>query len=295
MAAGLGAWHEPRVTQLDLTQVTRWTQVRTATWVLLAFVVAGDLVGVFACFMYDVLPSRHESSLLYYTVWLVLGVFVGLVAYMQAGNAIANVETRWYDLPGAKAVSHTILAVFAAILSALTAISWAFLWSWHDEGLFVPDDAAATVIFFGTILATAAFGHHLFLVPPNRRADGRSARLRGHAGTTNAHGQLEARLRRPTRVGAASPRRNGRDVRIRARSGDVGRRCGRPVRHLRPADDARLSDGGVAAVLVDLEPARGVGRFGREALRRRRPGARRRGEAAAGVGSIHGQHALLGG
>lgn len=124
---------------------------------LLIFLVAADIIGVVVCTLIDIAPLRHESSLLPYAIWLVLGIFTGLFAYNAAGawvstrmkGAAANSDVDWSARPDARRVGGQTMAASAVILGALAVLFWKLYWSGGVAGeYFVPDSAPHSILFF---------------------------------------------------------------------------------------------------------------------------------------------------
>lgn len=141
-----------------------------AALILLVFLVVADVIGVVVCTLIDVAPLRHKSSLLPYAIWLVLGIFTGLIAYNAAGawasarteGEAATADLDWSARPGARRIGSRIVAASALILAALAALFWKLYWSRGVAGeYFVPDSAPHSILFFlavfgGMLLARTA-------------------------------------------------------------------------------------------------------------------------------------------
>lgn len=140
--------------------------LRTASLTLLAFIIGGDLAGVVISFGIDVGMTRSASSLALWMLWLVLGIFAGLGAQMQAVDALVGEEKYKFEVrPGAREASFKVVLVFAAELALITLISGALFWTDATEGIYVPDNRVATILFFGAMLGAAVFAHRLFHLP----------------------------------------------------------------------------------------------------------------------------------
>ena len=122
---------------------------------LTVYLIACDLVGVAACFFFDVVPLRESSAALPYAIWFVLGVFCGLFSYTGAGAWIAPREKNWMDDPRATATGGFIIAVSAICLAAACAVFYRLWWrgDWLGDS-YVPDSGALTLTFFGAILGS---------------------------------------------------------------------------------------------------------------------------------------------
>jgi hypothetical protein len=123
-----------------------------AAVILIVFLVVADVIGVVLCTLIDVAPLRHKSSLLPYAIWLVLGIFTGLIAYNAAGawaSGAASPDLDWSARPGARRIGSRIVAASALILAALAALFWKLYWSRNVAGeYFVPDSAPHSILFF---------------------------------------------------------------------------------------------------------------------------------------------------
>jgi hypothetical protein len=122
--------------------------------VLVAYLVAADILGVIACVIFDVAPIRGNSGALPYAIWFVLGVFVGFIALGTAGAWAADAgEQDWMERPGGLAVGNRVLASSLVILLGLGAFFWWLYWSRGVAGeFFVPDSMPHTIVFFVSVL-----------------------------------------------------------------------------------------------------------------------------------------------
>jgi hypothetical protein len=127
---------------------------------LLGFLVVADIVGVVVGTILDILPLRGVSGLLFYVIWLVLGIFCGLFAYNAAGawatpKAGEKVDTEdWTGLPDARRIGSVILVVGILTIAALTAFFHNLYWSRGVSGeYFVPDSMSHSIVFFLSALA----------------------------------------------------------------------------------------------------------------------------------------------
>jgi hypothetical protein len=125
--------------------------------ILPVFLVVADIIGVIVCTLLDVAPLRYKSSLLPYAIWLVLGIFTGLIAYNAAGawastkaeGEAEGADLDWSARPGARRIGSRIVAAGALILAALAALFWYLYWSRNVAGeYFVPDSAPHSILFF---------------------------------------------------------------------------------------------------------------------------------------------------
>jgi hypothetical protein len=127
---------------------------------LLGFLVAADIVGVVIGTILDILPLRGVSGLLFYAIWLVLGIFCGLLAYNVAGawatpkaGGKAGAED-WTGLPDARRIGSVILVVGILTVAALIAFFYQIYWSQGVAGeYYVPDSMSHSLTFFLSVLA----------------------------------------------------------------------------------------------------------------------------------------------
>jgi len=132
----------------------------------LVYLVVFDLIGVAVCSFFDlasVLPLKigATSTVLFYAIWVVLGIFCGLLSY-DAGGKIgsANGPGDWTSREGAGRTGLMVVWIESAILAAVLILCFLFLWQ-HDlaSGFFVPGDARLTLVFFAAIVASVVLGH----------------------------------------------------------------------------------------------------------------------------------------
>lgn len=117
----------------------------------IAFIVClaiGDVVGVVACSILDIAPIRGKSAALPYMVWLVDGVFVGLITAFIAGTLIAAKDDRWDEGPKATAIATGIFLSALAVSVALCVFFWKIYWSQGVEGeYYVPDSQSHSITY----------------------------------------------------------------------------------------------------------------------------------------------------
>jgi hypothetical protein len=141
----------------------------------LLYLVVFDLIGVAACSFFDVasaLPLKigATSTLLFYTVWIVLGIFCGLLSYDAGGKlGSASGPGDWTSREGAGRTGLLVVWIESAILAAGAIVCCLFLWS-HDSssGFFVPDNAGLTLVFFVAIAASVVLAHTQFRPAPEK-------------------------------------------------------------------------------------------------------------------------------
>lgn len=128
--------------------------------VLVAYLVALDIVGVIACVLFDVVPLRGSSAALPYAIWFVLGVFAGFLAFATAGDwASEKGEQDWMARPGGMAVGNRVLVSSLVVLIGLSAFFWWLYWSRGVAGeYFVPDSMPHTIVYFVFALGAMLVG-----------------------------------------------------------------------------------------------------------------------------------------
>jgi hypothetical protein len=131
--------------------------------------IAAVVAGVGACFVMDVLPGRNDSPALVYVIWLVLGMFAGLIHFGTAMSTIKGKDgpTDWASREEGLKFGRRILGITAAYLTLIAALSYPLFWSGGSSGewlfLVVPDHMGASLTFFFAMMAGAAFVHHVYL------------------------------------------------------------------------------------------------------------------------------------
>ncbi len=133
------------------------TALKTAI-VLLASMAIAVVIGVIACTIFDVTPVRGRSDALPYAIWLVLGIFTGLIAYGSAGGWATPGVEDWTAAPGARRTGRRVLVTTIALLAGLTLF---FHWLYWSRGVageyYVPDSAPHSILFFVSVLAGMIF------------------------------------------------------------------------------------------------------------------------------------------
>jgi hypothetical protein len=127
----------------------------------LIYLVAFDVVGVIVSLVLDVVPVRGKSGLLFYTIWSVLGVFCGMITYNGAGDAVCEAGAGdWTSRPDASRAGRVVLVALTFLFAAIGIASYFIWWQRGVEWMyFVPDNMSLTMVFFGTIVASAIFAH----------------------------------------------------------------------------------------------------------------------------------------
>lgn len=132
------------------------------TWILLAHLAVFDVVGVVACFVLDVAPLRYGSFGLLCAVWLVLGVFCGLFAFM---NAVQYLSKKPDALPESvdRQTGALVVGVSTLLLAGLSLFFYRLWWrfNWLGGDYFVPDGSVPTLTFFASVLAGMFLTRHV--------------------------------------------------------------------------------------------------------------------------------------
>jgi hypothetical protein len=128
--------------------------VAKSAGVLLLCLIIADIIGVVVCTVFDVAPVRGGGDGVAYAVWLVLGIFCGLIAYNAAGTWVSGGTDDWEKAPGARRIGTVIMATGAALLASLTLFFHRLYWSQGVAGeYYVPDSAPHSILFFLSVLA----------------------------------------------------------------------------------------------------------------------------------------------
>ena len=125
------------------------TVLKSLVTLLICLVVA-DVIGVVACTLFDITPLRGSSAGLPYAIWVVLGVFAGMIHLGIAGAwASPPTEGDWTSLPGAERTAALILWSSIAILAGLAGFFYWLYWSRGVAGeYYVPDSMPHSITFF---------------------------------------------------------------------------------------------------------------------------------------------------
>jgi len=145
--------------------------LKTVFWTLL-FLVGFDLIGVVVSFLLDVTPVRGKSGLAFYAIWLVLGVFCGLLNYNAAGARFFPDEKKdWTNNPDSGRVGVPIIGATALVLAVLFAVCYFTMWGSNVEpaDYFVPDHMGLTITYFVAILGSTILGHTALRPKPTPR------------------------------------------------------------------------------------------------------------------------------
>ncbi len=121
-----------------------------------------DIVGVVACFVLDVAPLRYGSFVLLCAVWLVLGVFCGIIAFANAVRFLSKTPDEMPDSVDGK-TGALVVWVTALLLLGLSLLFHRLWWrfNWLGGDYFVPDGAVPTLTFFTSVLASTFLARHL--------------------------------------------------------------------------------------------------------------------------------------
>jgi hypothetical protein len=131
--------------------------------VVLVCLVAADLAGALACTLFDILPLKYASPAVAYAIWLVFGVFCGLVAYNIAGDwSSPKGDGDWTVRPGAGRIGAAVLIVSLVIMAGLAWLFYTIEWSRGVDGeYYVPDSEPHSIVFIVAVLGAmiaARFG-----------------------------------------------------------------------------------------------------------------------------------------
>jgi len=144
--------------------MTLWKKLAKTLGPLILWIAVADVVGVAASFFFDIMPFRGASSLLFYTLWCVLGVFVGLFSYNQAGASLApEGPGDWSARPEAAPIGRFVLLAFVLFVALLLGFGAAYLWRVRTEpSYFVPDSEPLTFVFCTSVLLASVVAHTIF-------------------------------------------------------------------------------------------------------------------------------------
>jgi hypothetical protein len=123
--------------------IERARQLGIVAIIFLVTLAIADVIGVAINFVLDVLQSRRDSGLLRYTVWLVLGVLLGVVN--GAAGEKDEVINPWIKL-------GVIVGLLAAVVGLCARFEWPFVTA---DDPYVPDSMSHSITFFVAIVAGA--------------------------------------------------------------------------------------------------------------------------------------------
>jgi hypothetical protein len=141
----------------------------------LAYLVVFDLIGVAVCSFFDIasaLPLRigATSTLLFYTIWVVLGIFCGLLSYDTGGKiGSANGPGDWTSREGAGRTGLLVVCIESGIVGAISILCYLFQWRHgSSSGFYIPDNAPVSLVFFVAILASIVVAHTCLRPQPGK-------------------------------------------------------------------------------------------------------------------------------
>ena len=134
--------------------------------VTIGCLVAADAVGALACTVFDILDLRSNSPALFYAIWLVLGVFCGLLAYGFAGSwSSPKAQTGdWSSMPGASRIGTGVIITSLFVIAGLAWLFYTIYWSRGVAGDdYVPDSEPHSLVFFASVLGGMAVGRFMLM------------------------------------------------------------------------------------------------------------------------------------
>ena len=138
----------------------------------LLYLAVFDIAGVVVSFVFEVagVVSRDISAALFYVLWLVLGVFCGLLNYNTAGSfASPKSGTDWTDRVDASQTGLLVCAISMLLLIGLSVLFFSTFWSRGAEGdHYVPDSMPLTLTFFTATAAATFVAHHALRPSPKQ-------------------------------------------------------------------------------------------------------------------------------
>ena len=142
--------------------------------VVLGCLVAADIAGAIACTVLDILPLRGASPAVAYAIWLVFGVFCGLIAYNIAGDwSSPKGEGDWTVRPSAGRIGAGVLVVSVLVVGALAALFYRIYWSQGVAGeYYVPDSEPHSLVFIVAVLGAMVAGRFVLMPKPDAPASG---------------------------------------------------------------------------------------------------------------------------
>ena len=128
---------------------------------ILVYLIVFDVGAVAVSWVLDVAPVRHKSTVLFYTIWFVAGVFCGFITYYTAGGILsADAEGEWTQREDAAAAGLLVILCMFIVLASLSVLSYLFLWrEGTNSSYYVPDNASLTLGFFATLLVSTVLAH----------------------------------------------------------------------------------------------------------------------------------------
>jgi hypothetical protein len=140
----------------------------------LAYLAVFDLIGVAMCFFFDVMAPfvRGTSTALFYAIWLVLGIFCGILSYDTSGSfASPDSKGDWKNRADASKTGLLVILMSSVILAALSISFYLLLWRRQPaSSVYVPDSASLTLTFFVAVLASVIFAHRSLGPEPKKKS-----------------------------------------------------------------------------------------------------------------------------
>ncbi len=135
----------------------------------LLYLLGFGLLGVLVCAIFDVasvLPLKlgNTSTMLFYAVWIVDGMFCGLLSY-DAGGRIGSEKGPgdWTSREGAARAGLVVVVVQCLLVAGLWILCRVFLWQRGIEsGIIAPDNPRVAFVFAASTVISAAVGHFHF-------------------------------------------------------------------------------------------------------------------------------------
>ncbi len=130
-----------------------------AALALTGCLIAADIAGVIACTILDILPLRFVSGPLFYTIWLVFGIFCGLLAYNLAGSWASPREAGkdWSERFDAGRTGNVILVTSALVLAGLAFLFHRLFWRFGGgSDPYVPDSPPHSILFLAAVMGAVA-------------------------------------------------------------------------------------------------------------------------------------------
>lgn len=135
----------------------------------LLFLVGFDVLGVLVSAIFDVasvLPLKlgNTSTMLFYAVWIVDGIFCGLLSY-DAGGRVGSEEGPgdWTSRDGAGRTGLLVVLAQCLLVAGLWTLCSVFLWQRGiATGVIAPDNPRLTLVFAASIVISGAVAHFHF-------------------------------------------------------------------------------------------------------------------------------------
>ena len=132
-------------------------------------VIVSDIAGAVVCTVVDLVFHWSTTRALFYTIWIVLGLFTGLfIHYFAGGFASPDSEGVWTDRQDAARTGMLVCAVTVLVLAGLALGSRRLRGS--SDSMYVPDDPALSIAYFIAIAAGVAFSQLIIPETPKRKS-----------------------------------------------------------------------------------------------------------------------------